>query len=172
MGILITGILVITTLLVSASLMTGSFLNASVGQVQSLKELAVVNKQLAGTALNITTASVDTPGGGDLTVTVDNTGSESVIRFKEIDVIVQYTDGDDQVTLTYLDYTASGLSDNQWTVTATGVQPNTFNPQVWDSDETLTLDLKVSPPVKSGTSGVIVVGMPLGVADQTALTNP
>ena len=172
MGILIAGILVITTLLISASIMTGSFLNTSVDQVQALKELAVVNKRLAGTALNITSASVDTPGSGDLTVTVDNTGSESVIRFKDMDVILQYTDEDDKVTLTYLDYTDSGLSNNQWTVPTTGVQPNTFNPQVWDSDETLTLDLKVDPAIKSGTPGVVVVGMPLGVTDQTALTNP
>jgi len=171
-GILVAGILVITTFLVSSSLMFGTLLSGSVEQTQSLKDLAVINKKLAGSALNITSAAVDTPGGGDVTVVVDNTGSESVFDFADMDVILKYTDGSNISTLTYLTYDSVAAGANEWTVPVTGVQPDSFNPNVWDSDEVLTIDINVSPTIKSGTSAQVVVGTPQGVADQSDLTNP
>ncbi len=152
--------------------MFGSLLNSSVEQTQSLKDLAVVNKQLAGSALNITSAVVDTPGGADVTVVVDNTGSESVFVFSQMDVILQYTDTSDNTTLTYLTFDSASAGANEWTVPVTGVQPDSFNPNVWDSDEVLTIDIQVSPNIKAGTSAHVVVGTPQGVADQSDLTNP
>ena len=172
MGILVAGILIITTFLVASSLMFGSILNGSVEQTQALKELAVINKQLANSALNITSAAVDTPGGGDVTVVVDNTGSESVFRFGDMDVILHYTDVSNNTTLTYLRFNSVTAGVNEWTVPTTGVQPDSFNPNVWDSDESLTIDIQVNPLIKSGTPAHVVVGTPQGVADQSDLTNP
>ena len=172
MGILVAGILVITTFLVASSLMFGTILSGSVEQTQALKELAVINKRLAGSALNITSAVVDTPGGGDVTLVVDNTGSESVFDFADMDVIIQYTDVSGNKTLTYLDFNSVAAGVNEWTVPVTGVQPDSFNPNVWDSDEVLTIDIQVNPLIKSGTAAQVVVGTPYGVADQSDLTNP
>ncbi len=172
MGILVAGILVITTFIVASSLMFGSILNGSVEQTQALKDLGVINKRLAGSALNITSAAVDTPGGGDVTVVVDNTGSESVFYFADMDVIIQYTDVSDNTTLTYLDFNSLTAGVNEWTVPVTGVQPDSFNPNVWDSDEALTIDIQVDPKIKTGTAAHVVVGTPQGVADQSDLTNP
>lgn len=172
MGILIAGILIITTFLVASTLMFGSILTGTVDQTQSLKELAVLKKQVAGSALNITSAAVDSPGGGDVTVVVDNTGSESVFIFAQMDVILQYTDASDNTTLTYLDFNSVSAGANEWTVPTTGVQPDSFNPNVWDSDEVLTLDIQVSPSIKSGTDAHIVVVTPQGATDQSDLTNP
>ncbi|MCH7737501.1 MAG: hypothetical protein IH872_08895 [Chloroflexi bacterium] len=172
MGILVAGILVITTFLVASSLMFGTILNGTVEQTQALKELAAINKRLTGSALNITSAAVDTPGGGDVTVVVDNTGSESVFDFADMDVIIQYTDLSGDTTLTYLDFNASTAGANEWTVPVTGVQPDSFNPNAWDSDEALTIDIQVEPKIKKGTSAHVVVGTPQGVADQSDLTNP
>ena len=172
MGILVAGILVITTFLVASSLMFGSILNGSVEQTQALKELAVINKRFAGSALNITSAVVDTPGGGDVTVVVDNTGSESVFDFAGMDVIIQYTDPSDNKTLTHLTFNPAAAGVNEWTVPVTGVQPDSFNPNVWDSDEVLTIDIQVDPSIKSGVLAHVVVGTPKGVTDQSDLTNP
>jgi len=171
-GILVAGILVITTFLVASSLMFGSILNGTVEQTQALKDLGVINKRFAGSALNITSAAVDTPGGGDVTVVLDNTGSESVFDFADMDVIIRYTDVSDNSTLTYLDFNSITAGANEWTVPVTGVQPDSFNPNVWDSDEVLTINIKVDPLIKSGTSAHVVVGTPQGVADQSDLTNP
>jgi len=171
-GILIAGILIITTFLVASSLMFGTILNGTVEQTQALKDLAVINKQLTGSALNITSAVVDTPGGGDVTVVVDNTGSESVFNFADMDVVIQYTDVSDNSRLTYLAFNSVSAGANEWTVPTTGVQPDSFNPNVWDSDEVLTIDIQVNPLIKSGAAALVVVGTPQGVADQSDLTNP
>ncbi len=160
MGILVAGILVITTFLVASSLMFGSILNGTVEQTEALKELAVINKRLVGSALNITSAAVDVPGGGNVTVVVDNTGSESVFDFADMDVIIQYTDVSDNKTLTYLDFNSITAGVNEWTVPVTGVQPDSFNPNVWDSDERLTIDIQVDPKIKTGTAAHVVVGTP------------
>lgn len=172
MGILIAGILIITTFLVASSVMFATILNGSVEQTQALKELAVINKQLAGSALNITSAVVDTPGGGDVTVVVDNTGSESVFDFADMDVVIRYTDVSDKTKLTHLTFNAAAAGVNEWTVPTTGVQPDSFNPKVWDSDEVLTIDIQVDPLIKSGSPAHVVIGTPQGVADQSDLTNP
>jgi len=171
-GILVAGILVITTFLVASSLMFGTILNGSVEQTQSLKELAVINKRLAGSSLNITSASVDSPGGGDVTVVIDNTGSQSVFSYAQMDVIIQYTDVSDNTQLKYLTFDSAAAGANEWTVPITGVQPDSFNPSAWDSDEVLTIDILVDPLIKAGTAAHVVVGTPQGVADQSDLTNP
>ena len=172
MGIVVAGILVITTFIVASSLMFGTILNGSVERTQALKDLGVINKRFAGSALNITSAAVDTPGGADVTVVVDNTGSESVFDFADMDVIIRYTDVSDNSTLTYLNFNSITAGANEWTVPVTGVQPDSFNPKVWDSDEVLTINIKVDPLIKAGTSAHVVVGTPQGVADQSDLTNP
>ena len=172
MGILVAGILIITTFLVASSLMFGTILSGSVEQTQSLKELAVINKQFAGSALNITSATIGVSGAEYVRVFIDNTGSESVFDFSDMDVILQYTDVDDAAKLTHLTFNASTAGVNEWTVPTTGVQPDSFNPNAWDSDETLTIDLQVEKQIKPGTAAQVVVGTPQGVTDRSDLTNP
>ncbi|NQW23195.1 MAG: hypothetical protein HQ475_07115 [SAR202 cluster bacterium] len=162
----------ITTFLVASTLMFGSILNGSAQQSQALKEQAVVNQHLAGSALNITSATIGTSGSAYVRVSIDNTGSESVFDFSEMDVILKYTDDLDATNLTHLTFNSVSAGVNQWTVPVSGVQPDTFNPNAWDSDEVLTLDIQVTPSIKSGTSANIVVGTPQGVTDQSDLTNP
>ncbi len=172
MGILIAGLVVITMLLVAAGVMFSSFLETSVTGAQSLKELTQISTDRSGSALSITSGVFDGEVGKDLSVWVDNTGSQTVVRFAELDVIVQYTDSSDNAVVAYLDYQASGIADNEWTVPATGVTPDSFNPGLWDSDESLFVDLRVEPAVKSGTSALVVVATPWGVSDQTSVSAP
>lgn len=171
MGNVLAGALVITTFLGASALMFSAFLAGSVTQAQSLKDLTRSSQGLVSGALNITYAAVDPQGGGYVWVHADNMGSRSVANFGQIDVIMQYTDTSDNLRLTYLDYNASGAGANQWTVSATGVQPDDFNPRIWDSDETLRLDLQVVPAIKSGTPALVVVGTPWGVSDQNSVDN-
>jgi len=171
-AIVLAGALVMAAFLVTSVLMFHAFLTTSVIQSQSLRDQIRVNVEKRGSGLNITGAAVSDPGNGDAWVHVDNTGSQSVPDFSEMDVILQYTDTSDVLRVTYLVYNPSGVGPNQWTVSATGVQPDTFNPRIWDSDETLAIDLRVSPAIKSGATGQVVVGTPWGVSDQSSITNP
>ena len=172
MGIIIAGLVVITMLLIASGVMFSTFLGTSVSGGQSLKELNQNNVHRAGSALHIASAAFEPGGNTDLTVQMDNTGSQSVFRFSEMDVIVRYTDSMDNSVLTRLDYVTSVLSNNKWTLSSTGVTPDSFNPNVWDSDESLFIDLRVDPSVKSGTSALVVVGTQWAVSDQTSVAAP
>lgn len=172
MGIIIAGIVVIAMLLLSSSLMFSTFLNASVSGAQSLKDLTRANVARVGSALNIVSAAFEGGSNTDLTVHVTNLGSQSVVRLGEMDVIIDYTDDSDAAVLTRLKYTTAAIGDDEWTLSVTGVTPDTFNPGIWDSDESMYIDLKVDPAVKSGTSALIVVSTPWAVSDQASAAAP
>ena len=172
MGTILGGFIVISAFLVASALMFNSFLVGSLAQSQSMKDMTQTNSRREGSGLNITGAAVYTAGGSDVWVHVDHTGSQSVADFSEMDVIIQYTDTSDNLILNHLGYNAGGLDDNEWTVGVTGVQPDSFNPRMWDSDEELTVDLRVSPAIKAGTTAWVVVATPWGVNDQSSITNP
>ena len=172
MGIIIAGMVVITMLLVASGVMFSTFLNTSVSGAQSLKDLTQSEVRQAGSALNITSAVFNSGSSQDLSVNVDHTGSQSVARFADMDVIVEYTNPSSGSEVTRLKYNAAAVGDNEWTISATGVQPDSFNPRFWDSDETLVIDLRVEPAAKPGTSALIVVGTPWAVSDQTSVSVP
>ena len=172
MGTILGGFIVISSFLVASALMFNSFLVGSLAQSQSMKDMTRTNSSREGSGLNITGAAVYTAGGSDVWVHEDHTGSQTVADFSEMDVIIQYTDTSDNLILNHLGYNAGGLDDNEWTVGVTGVQPDSFNPRMWDSDEELTVDLRVSPAIKAGTTAWVVVATPWGVNDQSSITNP
>ncbi len=172
MGIILAGMVVITMLLVASGVMFSAFLDTSVSGAQSLTSLTQANVQRAGSALDITSAAFSGGGSTDLTLQMDNTGSQSVVRFAEMDVIVEYTDPSDNLVLTRLGYVASDIGNNLWTLSTTGVQPDSFNPGIWDSDESIFIDLRVDPEVKAGTAALIIVGTPWATSDQTSATAP
>ncbi len=172
MGTILGGFIVISSFLVASALMFNSFLVGSLAQSQSMKDMTRTNSSREGSGLNITGAAVYTAGGSDVWVHVDHTGSQTVADFSEMDVIIQYTDTSDNLILNHLGYNAGGLDDNEWTVGVTGVQPDSFNPRMWDSDEELTVDLRVSPAIKAGITAWVVVSTPWGVNDQSSITNP
>jgi hypothetical protein len=174
MSALIPGLLIITTFLVASVIMFSTFLSISTTQSDSLKELGQVNRERAGSLINISSAGVtgSSPGmSTDMTLEVDNIGSRSVADFERMDVIVQYTDSSDSPVHRYLTYNPGGLGNDQWTIPEGGITPDTFNPGMWDPGETLTIDLRVSPDVKSGTQAVIAVATPAAAATQTTVSN-
>ena len=174
MSIVISGVLIISAFLLASVLMFGTFLTTSGTQAQSIKTLGTLNQQKAGSKISITSGTVTasvTGSGTDMTLLIDNIGSQSVQSFEEMDVIVQYTDSADLIVLKYLAYNEGGAGDNQWTNPVTGITPDTFNPRMWDPDEIMTLELKVVPQVKQGTSALVVVNTPKAARDQTSISN-
>jgi hypothetical protein len=174
MSSLIPGLLIIASFIVASMIMFGTFLFVSITQSEALKDLGKISRERAGSAVSISSASITSATLGsssDITVSVDNTGSQSVADFSQMDVIVQYTDSSGNLVRRSLPYNDSSIGDNQWTQGAPGITPDILNPGMWDSDESFTIDLRVAPDVKSGTSAVIVVGTPQGTSDQTTVSN-
>lgn len=175
MSIVISGVLIISSFLLASVLMFGSFLTTSSTQAESIRNLGRLNQQKAGSEIRITSGTVTasvTGSGTDMTLLIDNTGSQSVQSFDEMDVIVQYTDITDTTVLKYLTYNDGGAGENQWTNPATGgITPDTYNPRMWDPDETMTIELRVLPLVKQGTWALVVVSTPKAAGDQTLVSN-
>ncbi len=175
MSIVISGVLIISSFLLASVLMFGSFLTTSSTQAESIRNLGRLNQQKAGSEIRITSGTVTasvTGSGTDMTLLIDNTGSQSVQSFDEMDVIVQYTDITDTTVLKYLTYNDGGAGENQWTNPATGgITPDTYNPRMWDPDETMTIELRVLPLVKQGTLALVVVSTPKAAGDQTLVSN-
>ena len=174
MSVVISGVLIISSFLLASVLMFGTFLTTSNTQAQSIRNLGRLNQQKASSEISITSGTVTSPvtgSGTDMTLLVDNIGSQSVQSFDEMDVIVQYTNSSDGTVLKYLTYSDGGAGDNQWTYPATGITPDTFNPRMWDPDETITLELRVAPSVKQGTSALVVVSTPKAASDRTSVSN-
>jgi hypothetical protein len=165
--------LVIITMLLSSALLFGTFLTNSTSQAGSLRDLAQGRQAQMRSSIDITSASVVTSGatGTNVRVLVDNVGAQSVGEFNRVDVIVQYTDPSNNLVGTYLDYNSSGMADNKWTNPVAGITPDSFNPRMWDPDEVFTIDLRVVPAIKTGTSAVVVVATPQAASDQTTVPN-
>jgi len=173
MSTLVPGMLVMITLLLSSALLFSSFLSSATSQAGSLRELAQSREAQVRSSIDITSAAVVTTyaTGTDVRVLVDNVGAQSVAEFNRLDVIVQYTDPSDNPVRKYLGYSSSGMADNQWTNSASGITPDSFNPRMWDPDEVFTIDLRVVPAIKTGTSAVVVVATPQAASDQTTVPN-
>lgn len=172
MSIIAPGLMIITVFLLTSTLMFGTFLTVSAMQGDSLKDLATANIAQAGDQLNITSAVVDSPDTGDLTVTVNNTGSRSTPDFSQMDVILEYTDTSNNTVVIYINHSASAPGNNEWTIPGSGITPDSFNPNMWDSDEVITIDILVSPAVKSNTAALVTVVTPWGISDTSQVTNP
>jgi hypothetical protein len=167
--------LVIITMLLASALLFGAFLTNSTSQAGSLRDLAQSRQAQVRSSIDITSASVVTTGatGTIVQVLVDNVGAQSVsvVDFNRLDVIVQYTDPSNNPVRKYLSYNASAVADNKWTNPASGITPDSLNPRMWDPDEVFTIDLRVVPAIKTGTSAVVVVATPQAASDQTTVPN-
>lgn len=168
MSVVLPGGLIMAILLLTSVLLFGTSLRSWTAQAQSFKELADVNTQRVGSVIDITSTSVG-GSGSNVTVVVKNTGSQSITSFPQMDVIMHYTASNNNLTVTYLVYTTSSLSNGQWTKTI--ISPDSFNPGLWDPGETLTIDLQVAPGIKAGTTGTVVVATPRGVTDSYPVVN-
>ena len=163
--------------LVVVMLTFGTVLVTTTTQATSLSEASEVKAAQVGAVIAITSTSTgDVVGGTEITVVVDNSGATSYGDISQLDVLAKYTNstGDQEVgRLVYVCKQLCGNPGNpgndEWTVST--ISPDSYNPRMWDPDETATLSLKVAPKVKSGTSGTVVVVLPEGVSDSAYFNN-
>ena len=108
-------------------------------------------------------------GGSTLSLQVKNTGLTSIYDYAGMDFIVDYTDTSNNKVFTYLTYTTGTLGNNQWKKTS--ISPDSFQPNGWDPDETITLDAILSPAQKDDTSATVAVVSPNGVAAASSFSS-
>ena len=166
------------TFLVVVAFTFTDVLGTSATQDASLREASELRASRVAAALSISNTSGSASGGGtDVTASVYNQGSSSYGDFSRMDVLVQYTTDTGDREVQHLKYVCKELcggagnpDQGEWTVS--GIDPDTYNPKMWDPDEVITVDILVSPAVKSNTAVLVAVVTPWGISDTSAVTNP
>ena len=177
MSVAISGGFVIVTLLVVSLLAFGTFLTVSTTQGSSLRDASKSRTdQVAGSISISSTTTGDVVGGTLVTAVVDNPGAISYGTFSDLDLVVEYTNTTGDQETRRLDYVCRQLcgdstdpGNNEWTVS--NISPGSYNPKMWDPDETASISMKVVPKVKGGSSGTVVVVVPGGVSDSAYFNN-
>ena len=177
MSITISGAFIVAVFLLVAILTFSTVLGTTTDQGNSLRESTDSRVGQVSGSLSIASSNATNSGDGtNVTISVDNTGAMSYASPSTMDLLTKYTNSTgDSVTksLVYVCKQLCGNSgnpgDDEWTISA--INPDSHNPKMWDPDETTTLDLRVVPPVKTGTSGTVVVVVPSGVSDTAYFNN-
>lgn len=171
MSSVIGGVISLVLLFGAGMLLANTVLGIGIGQQRSLDTAAKTSGMRLRTSISISSAiAVDQGSTTGVTVQIGNDGSVGIIVSSTMDVFVSYTDTTDAMVREYLEYTSGAPGANQWTLTS--ISPDTFNEGIWDSDETVTLDLVLSPEIKTGTSGIVLVATPTGITDSAYFDAP
>ena len=170
MSNLITGALIVVALLTTAMMLNGTYLGAVVDTSQADVDAWEARRLAVAEGISIlSTSASDSGAGTNITLTVLNSGRTSIGGYEDMDVIVWYTRPNGDGRVLRLERTTGTPADDQWSLSS--ISPDSFNPGIWDPEETATLQLRVSPPVKRGTYAVVAVVTPRGVADYAYFTN-
>ena len=177
MSIVISGAMVMAIFLLVAMLTFSTVLGTTTTQGTSLREASDLRVgQVTGTIFITSATAIASGDGSNVTVTADNTGAISYANWSELDLLTKYTNSTGDQEVKRLDYTckqlcgdSGGPGDNQWTVSS--LSPDSYNPKMWDPDETAIIDLRLVPAAGAGTQGTVAVVVPGGVSDSAYFTN-
>jgi len=168
-SLVISGLIVVAMLLNAFGLLGGIQLQTWTEQVEAMRASLALQGVRARTLISAVSATASSSGSAtQVQVTVANDGAEPVHPPSEMDVIVLYTAVNRSTVLTRLAYTSGPVGNNQWTLS--GLSPDRGNPGIWDPGEQATLYLKLVPPARQGTTGLVVISTPNGVTDQVHFT--
>jgi len=153
-GAIVLGVLIVVlSVLARASIVSTTLVGLSAFQGNDL------TGERARTRLQFVSAQ---GSAGDLTLKIKNTGLTSVTDYAGMDFIVEYLDSSNNQVSTHLTYTSGVLASSQWKKTS--ISPDSFQPNAWDPNETITLDALLSPAPKNDTRGTVTVATPNGVS--------
>lgn len=176
MGSAVAGAFIIGTFLVVAALSFTDILGTSATQDDSLRQASELRASQVTAGISVSSTSAVASGGGtDVTVLVYDEGSSSYADFSQMDVLVQYTTDTGDWEVKHLEYVCMQLcggsgdpGQDEWTISS--ISPDTYNPNVWDPDETATLLLRVVPAAQAGTSATVLVVVPEGIYQSAYFT--
>jgi len=175
-SIVLPGILVIGILLLATVQIFDTVLKTGADQGTSLREASAELSRRLRTAVSITSLSESqNAAGSDVTVVLKNSGAFSISQFSRMDVLVRYTTDPGALAIKRLSYVTGTPPANQWSLCSgsplvCSISPDTYNPNILDSDESATLTLRLEPQVKAATALTVVVVTPNGVYDSSTIT--
>ena len=158
MAVNIAGVIVIGVFILVLGIMAGT----SIVATTTVGESAFQSNDLIGEQARTKLEFVSAQGGSaGLTLKVKNTGLTSVFDYDSMDVIVEYLDASSNQVSTRLSYTTGTLGNNEWEKTS--IVPDTYQPEAWNPNETISMDAILSPAQKSDSTATVTVSTPNGV---------
>lgn len=165
----------IPALLIAAILMLSTVFMARGGFVgmdavgQQLKQSETAIGAQNRTAVEATGSSID-PTGANITITMLNDGQTDLSQYDKMDVVLQYFDENGVRYDKWIPYTSGALAADTWT---TGTFTNdAFEPGILNPGESVEINIRVNPPVGTGTTNRAVIGTENGVTMQTLFAGP
>ena len=155
MSIAISAGFILTTFFLATWVTFSGLLGITTDQTESLR----VANELHADRLN-TLVSITSTSSSDCvyTATADNRSRDvSFADFSKIDVFARYNVAAGDSVAKRLTYPS------EWNVSA--ISGDNTNPNVWDSGETATIALSLTPKPQGGTKGVVVLAVPGGIVD-------
>ncbi len=164
-------IICVALLVIGGMTMSRGFLTSIDNTSNNIDTISQRNEQIMRT--NLTVLEVTQPSSNRLEVQLSNIGQVKLADFAKWDVIVHYRDNDDQYYVTWLPYTETSPANNEWAVegiyTASS-QPEVFEPGIFNTDEKLIIQGRISPPVKTGSENMVIITTPNGVTVSKSFT--
>jgi len=164
----ITGLIVITVLLLAMLTLSHSFLSSQDAILESWRGMEERLGERARTDVSPLEAKT-LPGGGTVEVTLKNEGDTKLADFDRWDVILQYQSGDVQ-------WYPKGSGANTWWVEGIYLDYSEGTSEVFDlnilnPEEEIVIQITVSPSVGSPTTNLATIATPNGISASTFFTH-
>lgn len=166
----ITGLIIITVLMLAVLTLSHSFLSSQDAVLESWREMEERLGERARTDLSPVSAGTIS-AGAVVEVTLRNEGDTKLADFDQWDVILQYYDGGGQY---HLDWYPFGPGQDQWSVYDIFLDaptvPEAFDPDILNPGEEVVIWISVSPAVGSPTTNLVTIATPNGISTSTVFT--
>jgi archaellum component FlaF (FlaF/FlaG flagellin family) len=161
-ALLVTAILMITTVLLARSGYT------SLDEVgQSWQSMQQRLGDQVHTQLTVVETSID-GSKANITARIRNDGQTKMADYARMDVVVQYFSESGTRYARWVPYTSGALQSNTWTVTS--IENDVFEPDVLNPGEVLEMQVRLNPPLGTGTTGWVIVATENGVTVSAYVT--
>ena len=148
--------------------MAQGFLTSTDSAALSMEDITITKGEIMRTEISLIDAR--RTGADLLEVTLDNSGQMKLASYDKWDVIIQYYDADYTYYTKWLQYTTGTPSDNEWHeagiyLDASDNTSEVFELGIFNPEEEMILEAKLSPPPREGTTVDAIVATPNGIRD-------
>jgi archaellum component FlaF (FlaF/FlaG flagellin family) len=154
-ALLVTALLMITTVVLAKS---GYSSLDTLGQSWQVMEARLSDQ--AHTQYSIVDTQID-GGKANITVMLRNDGQTKAADYSRMDVVVEYFSETGTRYVSWMPCVTGSLQSNTWKVIS--ISDDAFEPNVLNPGEVMEMQIRVNPPLGTGTTGWVIIAAENGV---------
>jgi hypothetical protein len=166
-------IICIAMIVVGGMTLSQGILTSADSAALSVETISVREGDIMRTDIDLVRAA-QLSWGDDLRITVKNIGQTKLASYDKWDLIATYETSDSTMHSTWLPYTTSPLTDNEWIKARIGLDGpyEYFEPGILNPGEEMVILAKLTPPSDNTATGDISLAAPNGVYCSIPLITP